>query len=185
MFLACGHDDSKINIWDIKKAEPIATFHGHYRAVHTLRWCPKGQLIGSIAYDNRLLVWDICSQKTVLSYEHEESMNSLAFAPNGRYIAATSFDGRVFVWDIDSGTQLISLSYKVQFYEISWNSTGDWLSSSAPRLVLLADLKQTIQSHEYSDSALRKPNPLIKGITAHWNNIYRIRQKVCIYFISK
>jgi WD40 repeat protein len=58
IYIACGSEDNKVNIWNIKKETPICVLEGHTRSVTCVTWNPEVPgMIVSASDDGTLRVW--------------------------------------------------------------------------------------------------------------------------------
>lgn len=128
---ASGDDQRPVvKLWDLRNSTstPLAEFHDHTAGVLSLSWCPSDPgLILSCAKDNKTLMWDLFSRKTVYEFPSDAggigaggapAMGSDQFfgggagqrrwnvqwSPKLPAVASTcTLDGKVQVWGLSGG----------------------------------------------------------------------------------
>lgn len=109
-FVASGHGNSEIKIWDVASRTAMATLKGHARSIYTLEAYEKnGEMyLASGGNDETVKIWSLEKNKLVKSipFAHEYDVRSLvAFTRNdGKLLLASGggSDGKIKVWDTDS-----------------------------------------------------------------------------------
>ncbi|KAG7392468.1 protein transport protein S31 [Phytophthora boehmeriae] len=86
---ASGDDQHpSVKLWDLRNSTstPLAEFHDHTAGILSMSWCPNDPgLILSCGKDNRTLLWDLFSRKTVTEFPSE--------APNAPAMGSDQFFG--------------------------------------------------------------------------------------------
>ncbi|ETN06987.1 hypothetical protein, variant 1 [Phytophthora nicotianae INRA-310] len=124
---ASGDDQHpSVKLWDLRNSTstPLAEFHDHTAGVLSMSWCPNDPgLILSCGKDNRTLLWDLFSRKTVAEFPSDApnapSMGSDQFfggglagqrrwnvqwSPQVPAVASTcSLDGKLQIWGLSGG----------------------------------------------------------------------------------
>jgi WD40 repeat protein len=96
---AIGSSDSLIRLYDTPRQRPQRVFVGHSTAVSGLAFHPNCSLLGSIAVDPAVRIWDLREAATVRLFIGKQQKNSaLAISHDGRYVAF--FDGEIVVTDL-------------------------------------------------------------------------------------
>lgn len=81
-FLACGHDDGMIRLWESGTGRVLGELHGHNRFLPgtqhmALHFLPDGRLLSG-STDQTTRLWDVRERRQVGSQESERSSCSLA-----------------------------------------------------------------------------------------------------------
>ncbi|KAF4318833.1 hypothetical protein JM18_006412 [Phytophthora kernoviae] len=86
---ASGDDQHpSVKLWDLRNSTstPLAEFHDHTAGILSMSWCPNDPgLILSCGKDNRTLLWDLFSRKTVTEFPSD--------APNAPAMGSDQFFG--------------------------------------------------------------------------------------------
>lgn len=99
-FLAVGHDDGGVQIWDAAAGHPIRTLTGRRAAVTCVAFSPDGLTLAAGGDDGGLALWDAASGHLLATFEgHEGAIPCAAFSPDGAVLAAAS-DRRLLLWDV-------------------------------------------------------------------------------------
>lgn len=105
--LLSASDDQTICLWDINAApldgrclDAMAIFTGHHSVVEDVAWhLFHGHIFGSVADDNKLMVWDTRSNSRNKPQHqvdaHTAEVNCLAFNPFSEFIIATGSADKV------------------------------------------------------------------------------------------
>jgi WD40 repeat protein len=116
-WLATGHKDHAVNIWDVRTGRKKRSFPGHTVAVQSVAFSPDGRLLASGAgqgwdYEHpngELKVWDIASGRELLDLRgHTGTIAAVAFTPDGR-LASGATDQTIKLWDLASGQEALTL----------------------------------------------------------------------------
>jgi len=60
-FVATGHDDATVRLWDAASGLEIRRFLGHQSYVLSVCFSPHGDRLASGSYDNTIRIWDVGS----------------------------------------------------------------------------------------------------------------------------
>ncbi|VEL31318.1 unnamed protein product [Protopolystoma xenopodis] len=107
--LLSASDDQTICLWDISgmtldghELDALAVFTGHHSVVEDVSWhLLHGTVFGSVADDNKLMIWDTRSQNRNKAQHqvdaHTAEVNCLAFNPFSEFIIATGSADKVLI----------------------------------------------------------------------------------------
>ena len=99
-YIALGHENNIIDLWDIQSFQRIKVFEGHNSAISSLILNNSYLISGS--KDNLVCVWDIDKGKCIkILRGHTSWVTCLAYSENR--IISGSADGTIRIWDIQSG----------------------------------------------------------------------------------
>jgi len=88
--LASGSWDTKVKLWNITKAESLATLEGHLAQVHSVSWGNKSDhLLFTAAQDCMVKQWDIRQQECVHTITHRSPVLVVETSPHNEHIVAT------------------------------------------------------------------------------------------------
>ncbi|XP_075694247.1 U3 small nucleolar RNA-associated protein 15 homolog isoform X2 [Rhinoderma darwinii] len=128
--IVSGSDDYASKIWDIPNGTEISTYKEHTDYVRC--GCASklnDDLFVTGSYDHTVKVFDVRTEKSVMTMEHEQPVESVLLFPSGGLLVSAG--GRyVKVWDLLKGGQLL-VSLKNHHKTV----TSLCLSSSGQRLL--------------------------------------------------
>uniref|UniRef100_M4B6P5 Protein transport protein SEC31 n=1 Tax=Hyaloperonospora arabidopsidis (strain Emoy2) TaxID=559515 RepID=M4B6P5_HYAAE len=128
---ASGDDQQPVvKLWDLRNSTstPLAEFHDHTAGVLSMSWCPNDPgLLLSCGKDNRTLLWDLFSRKTVAELPSD--------APDAPAMGSDQFFGGVLAgqrrWNVQWSPQIpavastCSLDGKVQIWSLAGGGNPD------------------------------------------------------------
>jgi NACHT domain- and WD repeat-containing protein len=144
VFIASGHADNTIRIWNSQSVQQVLELNGHNAWVLSVNWSPSSSnpmrlLSGSI--DSTICVWEVWNDdsQTPLSMQFVEKLSGsfgtiscVCWSPDGLRLAGSSWDGLVRIWDATSLLQVFELKgHSDAVLTISWSSDGRWLASGS------------------------------------------------------
>uniref|UniRef100_A0A2K6C7X8 Histone-binding protein RBBP4-like N-terminal domain-containing protein n=1 Tax=Macaca nemestrina TaxID=9545 RepID=A0A2K6C7X8_MACNE len=139
-------DDHPICLWDIsaipkegKVVDAKTVFTGHMAVVEDVSWhLLHESLFGSVADDQKLMIWDTCSNTTSKPSHsvdaHTAEVNCLSFNPYSEFILATgSADKTVALWDLRN--LILKLhsfeSHKDEIFQVQWSPHNETILASS------------------------------------------------------
>jgi WD40 repeat protein len=109
-WLASGHMDGSIILWDPSTGQRVRTLTGHARYVTSLAFSPDGRLLASGSDDYTVKLWDPNSGSVIRTMNPDStSVRSVAFSPDGKLLASGTKGGNATFWNPLSGEPLKSL----------------------------------------------------------------------------
>ena len=139
-FLAAGHDDGVIEIWNLETRALEKSLRAATGLVYSVTFSPRGELLASTVTgkNKEIHLWDLHTFSLIKPLRgHTDYANGVTFSPDGKLLVSTTgwaYDtdivGEIFVWDVGSGTRRSVLS--------GHKSSVGWGSSFSPDGALLA-----------------------------------------------
>lgn len=110
--IASFSDDKSVKVWDIASERFVSNFTEHTDYIRAGAVNPVSEnTILSGGYDNTVKMYDIRSDKCVMTMNHCSPLESLVFLPTGG-IFVSSGGNEIKVWDaVAGGRQLINISH--------------------------------------------------------------------------
>jgi 6-phosphogluconolactonase (cycloisomerase 2 family) len=98
-YLAIGHMDSSIIIFDLKKRKVLHNFYVPNAATMDIKFSPDGNFLATAQYNNSIYIWDTQTAKRLfILKKHAEAVSNLAFSPDGTMFASASEDKSIIIW---------------------------------------------------------------------------------------
>ena len=154
-FLATGHKNGEVRLWEVADPKQIAIYRGHSNSVWSVAISPDGKILASGSDDHTIKLWDIHSGDCLRTLQgHSNSVWSVAINPDGNMLASGSDDHTIKLWDIHNGHCLQTLSgHSNSVWSVAISPDGKTLvSGSADNTIKLWDLHsgdclQTLSGH--------------------------------------
>jgi WD domain, G-beta repeat/Pentapeptide repeats (8 copies) len=83
-WIASGHDDGSLRLWEVTSGLDIQRLHGHQRRVRSVAFSPDGRLLASGANDNTVRLWDVATGACYAILVHLPQ-GWVAYTSDGRY----------------------------------------------------------------------------------------------------
>jgi len=109
--IACGEENGKLIIFDIKNGIDIEHKKAHEEAISSISYSPFGDLILTASYDKTLKLWE-CGKTLELKAElsgHENKVLSCGFSPDNKKFISSSEDRTIIIWDAVTLKKIIEL----------------------------------------------------------------------------
>jgi WD40 repeat protein len=134
----------------VHELKELATFEGHSDVPLSLALTANGRLLASGSYDNKVIVWDVVSGRSLhVLRGHTHPITALVFSPDGKTLASgtgqyrhAEAPGEVKVWDVATGKQLALIQGHAGFVSsLAFTADGKTLASGSwDRTVKLWDV---------------------------------------------
>lgn len=101
-YLATGHSDSSIVIFDLEEREELHNFYVRDAAAMAVKFTLDGKYLATAQYDKKIYLWETKTRKrTAVLSRHTDVPVSLAFNPNGNIMASGGEDRKIILWSAD------------------------------------------------------------------------------------
>jgi WD40 repeat protein len=99
-----GHANGKVVLWDIDRAEKIATVQRNEANIWAVAFTGDPDRFAAASHDWKVTLWDARQTAAPLQVldGHENSVQSLAYSPQRLLLASGSADKTVRVWNLDT-----------------------------------------------------------------------------------
>src|SRR5581483_8045951 len=110
-FVATGHDDGVVRLWNVVTREQVGEFRRHDRPVSALAFSPDGTRLASAAEDKLICLWETAEGRLHGTLEgHTDRIQALAWHPDGRHLVSAGWDTTARVWDTSTLQPVILLN---------------------------------------------------------------------------
>lgn len=102
-YLATGHSDSSIVIFNLKKRRELHNFYVRDAAALDVKFSPDNTLLATAQYDKKIYLWEVKTAKRLeILDKHTDAVTCLAFSVDGTVLASGGDDRKIILWG--SGT---------------------------------------------------------------------------------
>jgi len=100
-YLASGHGDGCIRVWDHKQGSLVRTLEGHEGPVGGIAFSPDGYRLVSASYDGTLRTWNTSDWSSAgVLRGHGGAVLSCAVSPDGQFILSGGGDATLKLWQV-------------------------------------------------------------------------------------
>lgn len=128
-YLATGHTDGMVCIWNISRGSEFLSF-SHSDPPYTIKFSPDGRYLAvttSVGVRgaptvSMVRLWDLVKNREVAQLQHASAVTKLILSPNGKYLATTSRVaddlekeeriGRVNIWEVENGRMVSQMKHE-------------------------------------------------------------------------
>jgi WD40 repeat protein len=98
-YLATGHMDSSIVIFDLEEREELHNFYVRNAATWDVRFTPDNSYLATAQQDKAIYLWEVrTARRTAKLAKHSEAVRCLAFSPDGTTLASGGEDRKIILW---------------------------------------------------------------------------------------
>ncbi|MCB0127154.1 MAG: hypothetical protein KDE58_33060, partial [Caldilineaceae bacterium] len=109
-YVASSSYDDTIRLWDVTTGHLLNVVSRS--SGNTMEWLafhPSQALLAYTDTSNRIYLWDVEMERTVVDIATASQPKMLAFSPDGRYLACGAYDGSVTLWELVPDGSCITL----------------------------------------------------------------------------
>jgi WD40 repeat protein len=132
-YMATGHGDGVISLWDVSTGQEILNCAGHNGRVYSLAFSPTSDVLASGSDDQAVRLWNVTNGdclKTLLG--HSGAVGTVAFHPSGDSLASGSEDNSIRIWDLPTGACLkILTGHSNHIWSLAFSPSGTTLASGS------------------------------------------------------
>lgn len=127
-YLVAGGLGDDIHLWGFPSGELVQKIKGHETAVNSVTFSPNGELLGSIGYEETLIIRDTRNWEPIHTITLESRASDLTFTSDSKKVAA-AIDYGVRMWNLRTGE--IDKQYELPIqgvYTVAVSPTRRWLA---------------------------------------------------------
>ncbi|OQV23066.1 Protein groucho-2 [Hypsibius exemplaris] len=129
--LIVGGEAANLTVWDLSAVPKIkGTLTSGAPACYALAVSPDSKLCYSCCSDGNISVWDLLSQKVVITLQgHSDGASCIDLdTRDGNRLWTGGLDNTVRSWDLRTSSQVQSHEFASQIFSLGCCPTGDWLA---------------------------------------------------------
>jgi WD40 repeat protein len=125
-WLASGHDDATVRLWDLAGRRIVREFGGPAQAVSALAFSPDGTRLAAADEGKMIHIWDLFTGNLLVRLDgHTDRIPALVWTADGRRLISAGWDTTARVWDATSGEPIILLnSHAAQVHALALSPDG-------------------------------------------------------------
>jgi WD40 repeat protein len=129
-FLATGHDDGIVRLWDAAGHHLVREFRVHRKPISALAFDADGSRLASAAEDKYIVFWNVADGKRLGTLTgHTDRIPGLAWHPEGKFLVSIGWDTTARVWDVQTQQPVILLnSHGSQVTALAFSKDGNLLA---------------------------------------------------------
>jgi hypothetical protein len=98
-YMATGHNDSSIVIFNLKKRRELHNFYVRDAATLDVKFSPDNTILATAHYDKNIYLWEVKTAKWLgVLRKHTDAVKSLAFSGDGSMLASGGEDRKIIIW---------------------------------------------------------------------------------------
>lgn len=131
-WLASGHNDGRVSLWEVARGHEIRRFWGPRDVVSCVLFSADGRRLYGASFDRTVCCWKLASGVVAQRLQGpRDRIHKLALSPDGQYLAAASFDRCVWLWQLADGEVLQTLEgHTLGVNGVAFSPDGSLLASA-------------------------------------------------------
>ena len=109
-YVSCSNEDSLVTYYDMRSGAELGIFSGHQDTVIFACFSPCGKFLATTSRDNTLMLWDVVTQKVILTFEHSKVVICCSFSKDSKLIATGCQDKVCRLWETRKGRELLAFT---------------------------------------------------------------------------
>ncbi|TVY81181.1 putative WD repeat-containing protein [Lachnellula suecica] len=126
-----GNDVWDVKVYSMYTHQNVLTLSGHTDALMWMGFSPDERLIGTVAWDMSVRIWDAFTGREKFVFKTGGQNWTGAFSPDSKRFAGTCGDGTLYVWEMDEGAELVKYKEGERngwLRALSWSADGKMLA---------------------------------------------------------
>jgi len=133
-WLASGHENGVVKLWDVEQGRWLANLTWHSAAVNVVSFRPDSvaRLLATAGSDSSVTIWDVGTKDIVHTFKMAGAVHGLVFSPDGNQLAAAGSNKVIRIWDVNSGRWLKTLfGHGATINSLDFSPDGRLLASAS------------------------------------------------------
>jgi WD40 repeat protein len=129
-YLATGHDDGLVRVWDLSNLSVRHEFPGPKRPISAMAFNAAGTLLASAGEDRVICLWDVETGSLAGTLKgHTDRIQALAWHPKGQRLVSCGWDTTARVWNTQTFEPIILLNgHSDQVTAVAFSPDGGLLA---------------------------------------------------------
>ena len=175
-----GDERWDIKIYSMDTRKDILTLTGHRDAIMWIGYSPDETLIGTVAWDMSMRIWNASTGTVKYTFETAGQNWTGGFSANGKMFAGTCGDGSVHVYSLADGKELFRWDVNSGWCRaLDWSPDSTILAVGARnngKMVLIdVQKQQMVQERLLSTARAKVENEELRRFLGHSLEVYRLK----------
>jgi WD40 repeat protein len=109
-YVSASSEDSLVTYFDMSTGRELGIFSGHQDTVIFATFSACGKFLATTSRDNTMILWDVVTQKAILTFEHARVVICCCFSKDSKYIATGCQDKVCRLWETRKGKEVASFA---------------------------------------------------------------------------
>lgn len=105
-YASCSNEDSTVSYQDVRSGRELGLFCGHSETIISAAFSQCGKFLATTSRDNSMMLWDVVTQKALLTFEHSKVVICCAFSRDSKYLVSGCQDKLCRVWETRKGKEV-------------------------------------------------------------------------------
>lgn len=140
-FVKIKNQQNVFRLWDAATGQELAALKGDSTRIFGIAFSPDGKTVAAAGYtDKTAKLWDVASQREIITLNHTKHVGHVAFSPDGKMLASYSVERpdpfgldrqncAVTLWEVATGRELATITLSVEAGPMVFSPNGKLLAT--------------------------------------------------------
>jgi WD40 repeat protein len=129
--IALAGNDGTVRIIDRETGTLTGPVMKHEAPVVSVAFSADGRWLLSGSNDSTARLWDLSSEKAILTLRHPAEVISAVFSPDGKELLTACADGAARLWETATGKQVAVLQHNAAVTDATFSPDGKWIVTAS------------------------------------------------------
>ncbi|KPI85288.1 hypothetical protein ABL78_5655 [Leptomonas seymouri] len=131
-FASCSNEDASISLNNLNMGSEVGIFTGHQDTIINATFSPDGKYLATTSKDKTMILWDVVTTKTLLTFTHPKVVICCCFSPDSKYLVSGCQDRICRLWDTKRGKEWLSYTgHEGIIISIAFSPDGNYVCSAS------------------------------------------------------